>query len=379
MLVGVRASLPMPLHSFSMSEGPARIYPGTDELLSAEIKHCPEDFTVTESLPFQPSGSGSHHWLVIEKQGLNTQEVAQRLARIAGVAVRDVGFAGMKDRYAVTRQSFSVPSYPDREPNWQSLEDQNLRILEITRHDRKLRRGVLRGNHFRLFLRQCQGDQRLWQTRLQSIGEQGFPNYFGAQRFGQRNLQEAARLLFGESRRIDRHRRGLLWSAARSALFNQVLAARVQQDCWHHILPGEVIQLAGSHSIFRAESEELGALQQRATDWDLHPTGPLPGRGGLLPDAAAGLLERAALAAFILNPEIPSDGLLWARQLAAQGLDAARRALRARPEDLHYEWSDQHTLMLEFFLPAGVFATSFVEALLGQESAVAHRLDLCVD
>ena len=362
-----------------MFESPPRTYPAESGLLGAEIRQSPEDFQVTELLPFAPSGLGAHHWLVVEKRGLNTQDVANRLARCAGVAVRDVGFAGLKDRHAVTRQSFTVPATPGPDPDWASLEDDSLHFQQISRHDRKLRRGVLRGNHFQLILRATTGERSLWDARLQHLMQSGFPNYFGAQRFGHRNLQEAARLLSGQPMRIDRHRRGLLWSAARSALFNQVLAERVRQANWTEILPGEVVQLAGSHSIFLAEDDDLTDLQLRAADWDLHPTGPLPGRGGLAPVAAAAALETSALSAGLIIAGAADDGLHWAQRLAEQGLDAARRPLRARPENLTSHWQDAQILVLSFFLPAGVFATSCVEGLFGQEMADAQRLDLYVD
>ncbi len=362
-----------------MSELLPRLYPGVDGFLAADLKCQEADFQVTEILPFAPSGTGAHHWLIIEKRGLNTQEVAQRLARLGGVPARDVGYAGMKDRHAITRQSFSVPVQAHIAPEWQSLESENLHFLEITRHDRKLRKGVLRGNHFRLLLRHCQGDAALWEKRLLALNQTGFPNYFGAQRFGQHNLQDAARLLAGESRKMDRHRRGLLFSAARSAVFNRVLAERVRQNNWNVILPGEIVQLDGTHSIFLAQAEVLENIQQRAMEWDLHPTGPLPGHGGLRPEMDAALVENGALNVF---PEVAgsfADIRLWPEQLAVLGVEAARRALRMRPEHLQYQWQDTDTLLLEFFLPAGVFATSCIEAVLGQEHDSASRLDLCVD
>ena len=379
MPAAVKGSAPTPSYCSTVAEVEPRLFPWPEAGLRARLREDLADFQVREELPFLPSGSGSHCWLEIEKRGLNTEQVAQRLARLAGVAVRDVGFAGLKDRHAITRQSFTVPAMPGPDPDWASLEDDSLHFQQISRHDRKLRRGVLRGNHFRLVLRATTGARSLWDARLQSLMKEGFPNYFGAQRFGHRNLQEAARLLSGQPMRIDRHRRGLLWSAARSALFNLVLAERVRQANWAQILPGEIVQLVGSHSIFLAADDDLSDLQARATDWDLHPTGPLPGRGGLAPTAAAIALENSALSAGPIIAGAGDDGLRWAQRLAEQGLDAARRPLRARPETLTSDWQDAQTLVLSFFLPAGVFATSCVEGLFGQEMADVRRLDTGVD
>ncbi|MHB0887883.1 tRNA pseudouridine(13) synthase TruD [Acidithiobacillus sp.] len=349
-----------------MPEVETRLFPWSDAGLRARLRVELADFQVREKLPFPPSGSGSHCWLEIEKRGLNTEQVAQRLARLAGVAARDVGFAGLKDRWAVARQVFTVPLGADKTLPWASLNDENLQILSERRHDKKLRRGVLRGNHFHLVLRDVAGDRALWEERLRAVVQGGFPNYFGEQRFGHGNIDKAGRLLAGASRGIGRHERGLLWSAARSILFNAVLAERVRQDSWSQLLSGEVVQLDGSHSHFRVEEEELPALAARAAAWDLHPTGPLPGRAGILPSGAASQVEEGALAAWRGGVSFPDSGLHWAQCLAAQGLDAGRRPLRVRPQGLAWTWPDAVTLELDFFLPAGSFATVLVETLLGQ-------------
>jgi len=362
----VKGSAPTPSSCSTVAEVEPRLFPWPDVGLRARLRVELADFQVREELPFLPSGSGSHCWLEIEKRGLNTEQVAQRLARLAEVAVRDVGFAGLKDRWAVTRQVFTVPLGAHKTCPWASLNDDNLRIVSEQRHDKKLRRGVLRGNHFHLVLREVAGDRGLWEERLATVAQEGFPNYFGEQRFGHGNIDKAGRLLAGAPRGMGRHERGLLWSAARSILFNAVLAERVRQDAWSRLLSGEVVQLDGSHSHFRAEDEELPALVERAAVWDLHPTGPLPGRAGIHPGGAALQVEDGALAAWRGGVALPESGLHWAQCLAAQGLDAARRPLRVRPQRLAWTWPDAATLELDFFLPAGSFATVLVETLLGQ-------------
>nr|RNF60736.1 tRNA pseudouridine(13) synthase TruD [Acidithiobacillus sulfuriphilus] len=366
MPAAVKGSAPTPSYCSTVAEVEPRLFPWPEAGLRARLRADLADFQVREELPFLPSGSGSHCWLEIEKRGLNTEQVAQRLARLAGVAARDVGFAGLKDRWAVARQVFTVPVGADKTCTWASLNDENLQILSQRRHDKKLRRGVLRGNHFHLVLREVVGDQALWEERLTAVAQEGFPNYFGEQRFGHGNIDKAGRLLAGASRGMGRHERGLLWSAARSVLFNMVLAARVRQGGWSQLLPGDVVQLDGSHSHFRAEDEELPTLVERAAAWDLHPTGPLPGRGGIRPGGAALQVEEGALAAWRGGAALPESGLHWAQCLAAQGLDAGRRPLRVRPQGLTWTWPDAATLELDFFLPAGSFATVLVETLLGQ-------------
>ncbi len=156
-----------------------------DPLGSAVIRNIPEDFVVEEQLGFEPSGAGEHAFLFLQKRELNTQELAKHLAELAGVPERDVGFSGMKDRNAVTRQWFSVGLAGRAEPDWQRLEaGGNVRVLRSERHLRKLRRGVHRANRFSLVLREVSGALDAIEQRLQILRDRGAPNYFGEQRFG---------------------------------------------------------------------------------------------------------------------------------------------------------------------------------------------------
>ncbi len=364
MPAGKRGSLPRRSVSSGMSDPLRRVYPVPGIPVTAVLRPDPEDFEVTELLPFGPSGDGEHVWLRIEKSGLNTEEVAKHLARLAGLPLRDIGYAGLKDRHAVARQVFTLPVPPGREPDWQNLEGERLKILEVGRHHRKLRRGILQGNRFRLRLREVSGSRADWEVVLSRLGQVGFPNYFGAQRFGRDNLASAGRMLKGDRRgRMAHHLRSLLWSAARSALFNLVLARRVEQDSWNCILPGEIVQLAGSRSQFPADPEDGKDLQTRLDMWDVHPTGPLPGKAAMAPSGVAGLLEQEVLEAWPGFQDSPGNGVAWAQALAAQGLEASRRALRSRPENMQVQWTPGQELVLDFFLPSGAFATVCLEAM----------------
>ena len=165
-----------------------------------------EDFQVVEDLGIEPSGSGEHVLLKIRKRNLNTAEVATHIARLAGIRPRDVSYAGLKDRVAVTTQTFSVHLPGKEAPDWAELEGENLQVLDAVRHHRKLRRGSLRGNVFTLCVRKFSGDAGALEARLQQIDEQGVPNYFGAQRFGRdgNNLQRAQTLFAGEIKKVRR-------------------------------------------------------------------------------------------------------------------------------------------------------------------------------
>ncbi|HEB97789.1 MAG TPA: tRNA pseudouridine(13) synthase TruD [Sedimenticola thiotaurini] len=318
------------------------------------IRERPEDFLVDEILPMEPDGSGEHCLLRIEKRGSNTDWVAGVLARHAAVPRRDVGYAGRKDRHAVTRQWFSVRLAGRPEPDWRALEGEGLRILQLARHGRKLRTGALRGNRFRLRVTHAVVDRELLQQRLLAIRERGIPNYFGEQRFGRDggNLEQARRLFAGELHRPGRNRRGLYLSAARSLLFNRVLARRVLSGDWDRPLAGDWLALAGSRSGFLAEQVD-GTLLRRCREMDLHPTGPLWGRGETMVGAEARRRESEVLA--------PCRS--WTEGLERAGLTQERRPLRAVVGEL--EWAlEEQALVLSFTLPKGSYATSLLREVI---------------
>lgn len=319
-----------------------------DAVLSAGIRSTPDDFFVEELPGFEPSGAGEHLLLTIEKRGMNTVFAAKRLAQWARVPEMSVSYAGLKDRHAVTRQRFSVHLPKKQAPDIAALESDELRVLEHTWHSRKLPRGALAGNRFVLVLRDVEGDREAIGQRLQSIAERGVPNYFGEQRFGRGGDNVAQALAMFAGRRVRREERTLLLSAARSELFNRVLAARVHAGNWDSALEGEVWSLAGSRSVFGPEpfTDELA---RRLAEFDIHPSGPLWGRGELRSRAAVAELEVQALTA--------DDALALRAGLESAGLEQERRALRLRPADPCWHWLDDSSLQLSFSLPPGAYAT----------------------
>ena len=332
-----------------------------DAVLSARVRATPEDFFVEELPGFEPSGAGEHLLLTIEKRGMNTVFAAKRLAQWARVPEMSVSYAGLKDRHAVTRQRFSVHLPKKVAPDIAALESDELRVLEHTWHSRKLPRGALAGNRFVLVLRDVQGDREAIGQRLRSIADRGVPNYFGEQRFGRGGDNVAQALAMFTGRRVRREERTLLLSAARSELFNRVLAARVRAGNWDSALEGEVWSLAGSRSVFGPEPFTDG-LARRLAEFDIHPSGPLWGRGELRSRAAVAELEMQALA--------DEDALALRAGLESAGLEQERRALRLRPADLRWEWLDDNSLQLSFSLPPGAYAT-VVLAELGDMNTLA--------
>ncbi len=314
----------------------------------------PEDFRVNEVLPFTPEGEGGHFLVRVRKTGANTEWVARELAARAGCRVRDVGYAGLKDRRAVAVQHFTVPAERIAGdprawagPGWA--------VETADRARRKLKRGALAGNRFELLLRVPARARWMVAAGFERALRNGVPNYFGPQRFGRGggNL-DGARRLFTGGRAPDRHRRGLYLSAARAYLFNRVLAARVQAGTWDRLLPWEVAVFHGKASGFVVA--DPGVERERWRRGILHPSAPLPGRGGLVPEAGVRSLEDAVLA---------QDTDLVGGLIAA-GMDARRRAARLAPEDGGWRL-EPRGVWVTFTLPAGAFATAVVRELIRGE------------
>lgn len=328
--------------------------------VAGTLRAEPGDFRVEEELGFAPSGVGEHAFLLIEKTGANTEWVARRLAEKAGVAPMAVGYAGLKDRHAITRQSFSVhlPGRPD--PDWSAFAIPDVRVLAASRHDRKLKRGVHRGNHFRIRVRDVRGAQSNVEHRLAVIRERGVPNYFGEQRFGREagNVDNARALFAG--RRMPRTQSSLAISAARSLVFNAVLASRVEDGSWDCGLDGEVWMLDGTHSIFGPEPWTI-ELATRLAAFDINPTGPLIGAGELRSCGRVRAIEQQAIETY----RDLSEGL------AGTGLSQQRRALRLAVRGLLHEWESDTSLVVEFSLPAGSFATVVLRELCAEVAKVA--------
>jgi len=298
----------------------------------ATLKRLNEDFSVTE-LPLQlPSGAGEHVWLDVEKNGANTAFVAQRLAAAAGVQEWDVGYAGLKDRHAVTRQWFSIYLPKGDAPDLTLLQHPEFKVLSQSRHVKKLRPGDLLGNRFRIVLRDVSGDRAAVEANLEAVASQGVPNYFGAQRFGFEggNVELGRAMLAREIRVRNPKKKGIYLSAVRSFVFNEVLALRIQQGLWGKALPGDVTDEAG------------------------RPTGPLWGRGRVSTTDQAQALENGVAE----RHATLCDGMEHA------GLDQERRALVARPADMSWEWPQADQLVLAFSLPAGNYATSVLNEIL---------------
>jgi tRNA pseudouridine13 synthase len=323
-----------------------------ETVLTARFRSSAEDFFVEEIASFQPTGEGEHLLLTVEKRGMNTAFAARKLAAWAGIAEMGIGYAGMKDRHAVTRQRFSV-HFPKRvSPEIGLLEAPDFRVLGHSWHNRKLSRGALAGNRFVLVLREVRGLPALVDSRLESIREHGIPNYFGEQRFGRDgdNVEAAKRMFAGE--RVRREQRSIYLSAARSEMFNAVLGRRIEAGNWNTGAEGEVWMLDGTQSVFGPE-EFTAQLRERALGQDIHPTGPMWGTGELRTRGLVREIEEAVLERF---------GELRAG-LEKADMRQERRSLRVRVNELEWHWPADDVLQLGFKLAPGSYATEVLAEL----------------
>ena len=320
---------------------------------SGKIRSVPEDFIVKENLAFEPSGSGEHVFLYIEKTGENTDYVARQLARYADVRQRDVSYAGLKDRHAVTSQWFSVWLPGKADPDWTQFETTGMKVLHTVRHARKLKRGVLSGNSFKLIIRDWQGDKDKTIRQLEAIKAFGIANYYGSQRFGNQGQNvNKARAMF-DGAKVGREQRSLYLSAARSYLFNQILAYRITHNSWNQAVAGDTYQFDLSHSCFKSDLPDAEIIR-RLEAKEIHPTGVLWGRGDADVSADALSIEQAIIDAY---PEL-------AQGLIACAVDKDRRALRVNVQDLNWQFIDGATVELAFTLPAGSYATSVLREII---------------
>ena len=320
----------------------------------AVLKASAEDFQVDEVLDIPLTGQGEHLWLWVEKRGLNTEEAARRLARAAGVSQRNISYAGLKDRQALTRQWFSLHLPGKADPDLAAAQGDDLLIQRSERHNRKLQRGAHSANGFTLRLTALEAERDALEQRLQRIAAQGVPNYFGLQRFGfdGGNVLQACDFASRLELPVQRNLRSRLLSSARSYLFNQVLAKRVAAGTWNQAQIGDLLAFTSSRSFFMAGDAEC--IDPRLAILDLHPTGPLWGDGPL---PSAGVTRQ-------LEQEVADEAAQLVQWLIRADMAHERRILRLPIQSLTWHYPEPDILQLAFVLPAGCFATVVVREVL---------------
>lgn len=325
--------------------------PKQTALLKAECA----DFVVKEQLGYDMSGDGEFVAVKVRKTDCNTSFVGEQLAKFAGISARNMSYAGLKDRKAVTEQWFSLQMPGQPTPDFSQFSLEGVEILNVTRHQRKIRIGSLQGNHFEILLRNAEETDEL-KVRLDFLAKNGFPNYFTEQRFGRdgNNLTQALRWANGEIKIKDRNKRSFYLSAARSEMFNLIVSKRMELNLTQQILVGDVLQLNGSHSWFVVdESEDLAQLQQRLAQQDVLLTAPLIGEE-----------EKSAVD---FEHEIFAQHQALFALMRQERMKAARRPILMHPQ--YFQWQfEPNGLRLQFALPAGSYATALIRELVNIEN-----------
>ena len=372
-------------------------------LKHATYKAHTTDFIVNELLPLEFTGEGEHLWLHIQKSGMNTAYLAKLLSEWADIPLRDVGYSGLKDRHALTTQWFSLripkKQLPDSEFAPVDIgANESITILEQQWHNKKLNRGTHRANQFIITLRniefvgfdtpspsseQLLSAKQAVEQHLMIISQSGVPNYFGPQRFGRsgNNIREALSLFArpvpearppsnkGKRKRVPREQNTMELSAARSLIFNEILAARVRGGSWNNGLAGEVFNLDGSGSIF-ASDEIDDTLRARLESGDIHPTAVLWGTANDKVSGQAAAMETDIVAQSPLLTQLATG-------LEQRHIKAQRRALRLPIEALSWQWQDiegGQVLVLNFTLTTGSFATSVLASLVQELSTSSSSM-----
>ena len=324
---------------------------------SAKFKTYPEDFIVTEKLGFELTGEGENLFLLIEKTQLNTQQVCEHLAKFFSRRLRDIGYAGLKDKQSISRQWFSVQMNITQTVDLTGLETEQIKLISSTRHQKKLKVGALKSNHFDILLRDVSDFDDL-QQRLVLI-KQGVPNYFGLQRFGFKgnNLNWSNRMASGEAIR-DKKIRGFALSAARSYMFNQVVSDRISQGCFDKVSVGDKLILSGSNSFFIVD-EINETLQERISEHDVCLSAPLFGKNKKVTDEQQGSTSDSASHTETQQIEnsVAENHQSWLNLLIDNGLELEFRAINLIASNI--DWRKSGTdARISFELPSGTFATS---------------------
>ena len=333
--------------------------------IGGQMRTVPEDFIVEEVPLYELCDEGEHTFFSVEKRGMSTPVLVQKLARALDVPPTTISYAGLKDTYAVARQTLCVHAVPPEQLMGMTLED--VRVLWARRHTNKLRIGHLRGNRFTLRIRNvCPEAEARAAAILEVLARRGVPNGYGAQRFGNRgnNHEIGYALVRGDKpalqalgiRSLPFRRYRFYLSALQSALFNQYLTRRMEQGTLDQVLLGDIAKKHETGGIFTVE--DVAAENPRAANWEISAAGPIYGYKMLPTHADAAALEAAVL----------TEAGLTLESFRATKSKGSRRHLRYRPEGLTWQ-VEGDALVLSFFAPKGSFATMLLRELLKTEVA----------
>ncbi|MCB5162028.1 tRNA pseudouridine(13) synthase TruD [Marinomonas algarum] len=356
-------------------------YAWSKPTVSGDLKTHVQDFYVEEQLGFEPDGKGEFCFVFIEKQGVNTDFLAKRLAQVAGIDSSKVTYSGVKDRHACTRQWFCLHTL-NKEPDLSSIQEafrepESVRVVAQLKHSKKLRTGAHLANRFVIRLRELTGDLEELEGRLTLIQRGGVPNYYGPQRFGinGNNLQNGkALVLKGRQSRRKLPKNESFWlSAIRSWCFNEALSDQVESGMWARLCDGDIAQFQRRDEQFRVK--EVGALMHlKVMQGDISPVLPMISEGW---EAGTGPQREAAIKHSLANSTDLIDGLM------TFDLSRDSRLARLVPMDMVWEWikpkEGNAQLIVEFLLPKGCFATSVLREMIDFTDKSAEKYHENID
>ncbi|MEZ4462164.1 MAG: tRNA pseudouridine(13) synthase TruD [bacterium] len=325
-------------------------------------KSVPQDFIVEEIPLYELSGEGEHVWIKIRKTALDAQSLADLVAEKTGVTRHEVGFAGLKDKSAVTTQWFSVHHHTLDPQSLIGPWGESVEVLEATRHTNKLKVGHLVGNRFTLTIRHVDPERIDDGAKIiETIRASGVPNYFGPQRFGsgRRTFWQGWNAItkgqLAPHLRKNKRLRSLSLSAVQSAVFNYIVAQRIAGGTFTSALVGDILEKAEG-GLARVDAENQAEWSDAVARGLATPTGPMMASRMLRATDEVADMESRAVALFGL------DEAMFERRRG--DLRGERRPLSVRVEDLTYDAVQEDVVRVGFSLPSGSYATVLLRELM---------------
>lgn len=324
-------------------------YPG----ISGKIRQKPEHFIVEEIPIYEASGKGIHLYINITKENMNTRDVQLKLAKLFELDPAEVGKAGLKDKYAITTQTFSVVFYknqPSPDDITKIIEEEiPVKVNWAKYHTNKLRAGHLRGNKFTITIVDTEENALQKSTKIaEKIRQVGIPNYYGVQRTGEEgeNVIQGWLILKDRKRLRDRWLKKYLLSSYQSYLCNRYLAERVQKDLFTELLHGDIAKKHDTGGIFWVEDPIKE--QKRFDNKEISFTAPMFGYKMLDAKYESADLEKSILDSVTITKN----------DFKKHRVKGTRRIGRILPEVTINESSER--IILTFFLSKGSFATTIL-------------------
>ena len=323
------------------------------------IKDDHSHFVVEEVPLYEPCGEGEHVYITITRDGFTTREIQQRLARIFGIPVRDVGCAGLKDKHARVTQAFSLNIKNNNYSQIASFiqESMPVSVLSVKRHTNKLKPGHLLGNKFSILLMHPEPEIALLQARAiaNELYNHGIPNYYGTQRFGIRgdNAQRGYEII-AKNKQCDRWLMRFLLSSYQSYLFNHWLAERIRRGIFEKIIEGDIAKKSTTGGLFFVTN--LHIENDRFNNGEITYTGPIYGTRMMWADKEAGKLEQDIIAEEGVTPEMLNSARLL----------GSRRVARLLLNEIDIQL-DKSGLLFKFTLSKGAYATSVLREFMKED------------